>query len=63
MSRSGRYLFNTFVCVLVAAHAVYWIATGRLEGATNVRFALWVAQLAVGVIGAVWFANRARLAR
>ena len=63
MSRFGRYAFNTFVCVLVAAHAVYWFTTGRLEGATNVRFALWVAQLAVGVIGAVWFANRARLAR
>jgi hypothetical protein len=63
MSRSGRYLFNTFICALVVAHAVYWFMTGRLEGATNVRVALWVAQLVLGCIGVVWFANRARLAR
>lgn len=63
MSRSGRYLFNAFICVLVVAHAVYWYATGRLDGATNLRYALWVAQLLLGFVGIAWFANRARLTR
>ena len=53
MSRSGRYLFNTFICVLVVAHAAYWYLTGRLDGAPNVRVALWVAQLVLGCIGVV----------
>jgi hypothetical protein len=63
MSRSGRYLFNSFVCVLVVAHAVYWLMTGRLEGATSFRVALWAGQLVLGCVGLAWFMNRARVSR
>lgn len=63
MTRSARYLFNAFVCLLVAAHAVYWYATGRIEGATTMRVALWVGQLALGCIGIAWFLRRALVSR
>ncbi|HEX7079433.1 MAG TPA: hypothetical protein VF329_00265 [Gammaproteobacteria bacterium] len=63
MPRSLRHKINALICVLIAAHAVYWFATGRMETATSLRTGLVVAQAVVGAIGAIWFWRRARAAR
>lgn len=60
MSRSTRYVINAILCLLVAAHAIYWFANGNAATATQLRTGLVVAQAVLGVIGAVWFFTRAR---
>ena len=60
MSRSTRFLVNAALCLLVAAHALYWFATGRAEFASSVRVGLVVAQAVVGFAGAIWFFSRSR---
>jgi hypothetical protein len=60
MNRSTRYHINAILCLLVAAHAVYWFVNGNADTATQLRTALAVAQAVLGVIGAVWFWSRAR---
>ena len=60
MSKSVRYLVNALLCVLVAAHALYWFATGQHELATRLGLGLKIAQAVVGFAGAIWFYSRSR---
>ena len=60
MSTALRHRINAAICVLVLAHAIYLFATDRLEGATDLRIGLAVAQAVLGLLGALWFWNRAR---
>ena len=60
MSKVSRHRINALICLLVLAHAVYWLVSGRLELASNLRVGLIVAQAALGLGGAVWFWSRSR---
>ena len=60
MTRGSRFRLNALVCVLLLAHGVYWLASGRLEGATNFRLGLSIAEVVIGIVGAAWFWNRSR---
>lgn len=60
MSRSVRFLVNAALLLLVAAHAVYWFATGRAAFATDLQVGLRVAQAIAGFAGAIWFLIRSR---
>jgi uncharacterized membrane protein (DUF485 family) len=60
MTRASGHRINAAICVLVLAHAVYWLASGHIGSATTVRIALAVAQAALGLIGTIWFWRRAR---
>jgi hypothetical protein len=60
MSRSTRYLVNALLCVLVAAHAIYWFVSGQAALNTSLVVGLRVAQAVVGLAGAIWFYSRSR---
>lgn len=60
MNTALRHRINAAICVLVLAHAIYLFATDRLEGATDLRIGLAVAQAVLGLVGALWFWNRSR---
>ena len=60
MSRSVRFLLNAVLCLLIGAHAIYWLAMGRAEFASDVRIGLVIAQAVVGFGGAIWFFIRSR---
>jgi hypothetical protein len=60
MSRRVRHLVNALVCLVVAAYAVYWFATGRAQFATGLQVSLAAAAAVVGLAGAAWFFLRAR---
>lgn len=58
MTRANAHKINAAICALVAAHAVYWFATGHAANATTFRVSLVVAQAVLGVFGIVWFWRR-----
>jgi hypothetical protein len=60
MSKSRRYLMNAGVCLLVGAHAVWWLASGQSTFNTSFWIGLRVAQAVVGFAGAIWFFSRSR---
>jgi hypothetical protein len=62
MTGSARHLINAVICGLVLAHAIYWLASGRMETATELRIGLVVAQAIVGLVGMIWFWSRSRRA-
>jgi hypothetical protein len=63
MTRATRHRINAAICALVAAHAIYWFATGHATTATTFRVSLVVAQAVLGAFGVVWFWRRALGAR
>jgi hypothetical protein len=60
MNTALRHLINAAICVLVLAHAIYLFVSDQLEGATDLRIGLAVAQGVLGLVGALWFWNRSR---
>ena len=58
MTRAAGHRINAAVCALVAAHAVYWFATGHAASATTFRVSLVIAQAVLGAVGVVWFWRR-----
>jgi di/tricarboxylate transporter len=60
MTRALRHQLNALICAALAAHAIYWFASGQAATATNFRIGLVVAQALVGGFGAVWFLYRSR---
>jgi predicted RNase H-like nuclease len=60
MTRRLRHQLNALICAVVAAHAIYWFASGHSATATGFRIGLVVAQALVGALGAVWFLYRSR---
>jgi hypothetical protein len=62
MTPSARHQINALVCLIVLAHGIYWFASGRMELASSGRVGLAAAEIVVGLIGAVWFWQRARQA-
>ena len=63
MTRAAGHRINAAVCALVAAHAIYWFATGHAATATPFRVALVIAQAVLGAVGVVWFWRRSLGAR
>jgi high-affinity Fe2+/Pb2+ permease len=55
-----RHQINAVVCAVVLAHAIYWFISGESQTATGLRTSLVVAQAILGLVGAVWFWQRAR---
>jgi hypothetical protein len=60
MRKSTRHQINALILALVAAHAVYWFATGQAAVSTTPMVGLRVAQGVLGVVGALWFFSRSR---
>jgi hypothetical protein len=60
MTKASRHRINAVICLLVLAHAVYLFLSGRMEFASNLRVGLAVAQVVLGLGGAVWFWSRSR---
>lgn len=60
MSKAARHRINAVVLALLAAHALYWFATGQAADATTTTVSLRAAQAVVGLVGAVWFFGRSR---
>ena len=61
MTRNVRYLLNAFVLLLIGAHGVYRFATERTQLDSDwFALGLVVAQIIVGVGGAIWFFVRSR---
>jgi hypothetical protein len=58
MTRAAGHRINAAICALVAAHAIYWFATGHAASATTFRICLLIAQAVVGAVGVVWFWRR-----
>jgi hypothetical protein len=58
MTRAAGHRINAAICGLVAAHAIYWFATGHAATATTFRISLVIAQALVGAVGVVWFWRR-----
>jgi hypothetical protein len=48
------------ICAALAAHAIYWFASGHAAAATGFRTGLVVAQVLVGGLGTIWFLYRSR---
>jgi hypothetical protein len=63
MTRAAGHRINAAVCALVAAHAIYWFATGHAATATTLRVCLVIAQVVLGAFGVVWFWRRSLGAR
>lgn len=57
---SRRHQINAVICLLLVAHAGYWFATGGMQTATVLRLVLVIAEVIVGIGGAVWFWHRSR---
>jgi hypothetical protein len=60
MTKVSRHRINAAICLLVVAHALYWLLSGRLEFASTLRITLVVAEAVLGLGGAVWFWRRSR---
>jgi len=60
MARNGRYLVNAVVLLLIGAHGIYRFTTERAELTDGVSLGLVVAQIVVGIGGAIWFFVRSR---
>jgi len=60
MARNVRYLVNAVVLLLIGAHGIYRFATERAELTDGVSLGLVVAQIVVGIGGAIWFFVRSR---
>jgi len=60
MTRNVRYLVNAVVLLLIGAHGIYRFTTERAELSDGVSLGLVIAQIIVGVGGAIWFFARSR---
>ena len=41
-------------------HAVYWFASGKVQDATGLWIAFFVAEGVIGFLAAIWFLSRSR---
>jgi hypothetical protein len=55
MTRSSRHRINAAIGVLVLAHGIYRFVANEMVLATDLRTASIVAEVAIGLLGAVWF--------
>ena len=60
MAKNVRYLVNAVVLLLIGAHGIYRFATERAELSDGISLSLVVAQIVVGIGGAIWFFVRSR---
>jgi len=60
MARNVRYLVNAVVLLLIGAHGIYRFTTERAELSDGITLGLVVAQIVVGIGGAIWFFVRSR---
>ena len=60
MARNVRYLVNAVVLLLIGAHGIYRFTTDRAELTDGVSLGLVIAQIVVGIGGAIWFFVRSR---
>ena len=60
MAKNVRYLVNAVVLLLIGAHGIYRFATERADLTDGVSLGLVVAQIVVGIGGAIWFFMRSR---
>lgn len=60
MSRNVRYLVNAVVLLLIGAHGIFRFTTERAELSDGVSLGLVIAQIVVGIGGAIWFYVRSR---
>jgi hypothetical protein len=51
------------VCLLALVYALYWFATGKMDGVPAWRVASMGMLVVVGIGGAIWFWRRGRDAR
>lgn len=63
MSKGSRHRVNAVVCLLALVYALYWFATGRMDGVPAWRVASMSMLVVVGIGGAIWFWRRSRDAR
>ena len=59
MSKASRHRVNAVVCLLALAYALYWFATGQMNGAPAWQVGLMGVLVVVGIGGAIWFLYRA----
>lgn len=62
MAKNVRYLVNAVVLLLIGAHGIYRFTTERAELSDGVSLGLVIAQIVVGMGGAIWFFVRSRSA-
>ena len=61
MARNVRYLLNAVVLLLIGAHGIYRFVTERTQlDSDGFALGLVVAQVVVGLGGAIWFFARSR---
>jgi hypothetical protein len=61
MARNARYLLNAAVLLLIGAHGIYRFMSERAQlDSDGFALGLVVAQIVVGVGGAIWFFMRSR---
>jgi len=61
MTRNVRYVLNACVLLFIGAHGVYRFATERTQlDSDGFALGLVVAQVIVGIGGAIWFFVRSR---
>ena len=60
MAKNVRYLVNAVVLLLIGAHGIYRFTTERAELSDGISLGLVIAQIIVGVAGAIWFFVRSR---
>jgi hypothetical protein len=61
MARNVRYLVNAIVLLLIGAHGIYRFTTERAELTSDgLSLGLVIAQVVVGLGGAIWFFVRSR---
>ena len=60
MQKNVRYRVNALVLLAIGAHGVYRFVTERAELSDGVSLGLVIAQIIVGVAGAIWFFVRSR---
>jgi len=60
MAKNVRYLVNAIVLLLIGAHGIYRFTTERAELSDGISLGLVVAQIVVGIGGAIWFFVRSR---
>ena len=62
MAKNVRYLVNAVVLLLIGAHGIYRFTTERAELSDGLSLGLVIAQIVVGIGGAIWFLVRSRRA-
>jgi hypothetical protein len=60
MSKPTRYRINAAICAVPLVHAVYWFASGKVQDATGLWIAFFVAEGVIGFLAAIWFLSRSR---